>query len=529
MGSKKLQVLLPVLFAIVMIVGMLIGFQLKEKTMSPLFFKSSTRSSIQELTELIKNRYVDKVSEDSINGLVANELLKHLDPHSVYIPASDLSAANEDIMGNFQGIGIEFRQMNDTVNVMSVISGGPAEKVGLMVGDQLIFVNDTVAIAGKKLDGTAIRKLFRGPADSKVKIKFLRAGKMLEATIARGNIPVSSVDAAYMIAPKVGFIRLNKFAERTYEEFMTELEKLQAQKMQSLILDLRGNTGGLMKEAVDMADEFLEDNQLIVYTEGENTPRTEFTAKRPGLFEKGKLVVLIDESSASASEILAGALQDWDRATIMGRRSFGKGLVQQQFQLSDGSAVRLTIARYFTPLGRNIQKSYAEGIDKYNDELLGRFHHIDSTTKKDSLARTAKKYKTPAGKTVFGGGGITPDTTVLFDSSLYTRAVLQVLMTSTLSDFAYYDFISNKTQYSAYKDAVKFNADFKVSDAQWKRFVQYASKEGLNFGVIDARSKEFILNRIKALIARQIWRTNGYFVVANDADILVGKAVKVVQ
>lgn len=529
MGSKKLQVWLPVLFAIVMIVGMLIGFQLKEKTMSPLFFKSSTRSSIQELTELIKNRYVDKVSEDSINGLVANELLKHLDPHSVYIPSSDLSAANEDIMGNFQGIGIEFRQMNDTVNVMSVISGGPAEKVGLMVGDQLIFVNDTVNISGKKLDGNAIRKIFRGPADSKVKVKFLRAGKMQEAVITRGNIPVSSVDAAYMIAPKVGFIRLNKFAERTYEEFMTELEKLQAQKMENLILDLRGNTGGLMKEAVDMADEFLDDNKLIVYTEGENTPRTEFTAKRPGLFEKGKLVVLIDESSASASEILAGALQDWDRATIMGRRSFGKGLVQQQFQLSDGSAVRLTVARYFTPLGRNIQKSYAEGIDKYNDELLGRFHPTDSSAKKDSLARSVKKYKTPAGKMVFGGGGITPDTTVLFDSSLYTRAVLQVLMTSTLNDFAYYDFISNKAQYSAYKDAVKFNADFKVSDAQWKRFVQYASKEGLNFGAIDARSKAFILNRIKALIARQIWRANGYFVVANAEDVLVNKALKAAE
>lgn len=529
MGSKKLQVLLPVLFAIVMIVGMLIGFQLKEKTMSPQFFNPSSRSSLQELTELIKNRYVDKVSADSINGLVANELLKHLDPHSVFIPSSDLSAANEDIMGNFQGIGIEFRQMNDTVNVMSIMPGGPAEKVGLMTGDQLIYVNDSVSIAGKKLDGAAIRKLFRGPADSKVKVKFLRLGKLQEVTITRGNIPVSSVDAAYMIAPKVGFIRLNKFAERTYEEFMTELEKLQALKMESLILDLRGNTGGLMKEAVDMADEFLEDNKLIVYTEGENTPRTEFTAKRPGLFEKGKLVVLIDESSASASEILAGALQDWDRATIMGRRSFGKGLVQQQFQLSDGSAVRLTVARYFTPLGRNIQKSYAEGIDKYNDEVVGRFHQTDSSAKKDSLARTIKKYKTPSGKIVFGGGGITPDTTVLFDSSLYTRAVLQVLMTSTLNDFAYYDFVSNRKQYTAFKNAANFKVNFKVTALQWNRFVAFATKEGLNFNTIDARSKDFILNRIKALIARQIWRTNGYFVVANDADILVGKAVKLVQ
>lgn len=529
MGSKKLQVLLPVLFAIVMIVGMLIGFQLKEKTMSSQFFNSSSRSSLQELTDLIKNRYVDKVAEDSINGLVTNEILKHLDPHSVYIPPADLSAANEDIMGNFQGIGIEFRQMNDTVNVMNIMSGGPAEKVGLMTGDQLIYVNDTVNISGKKLDGNAIRKIFRGPADSKVKVKFLRAGKIQEVLITRGNIPVSSIDAAYMIAPKVGFIRLNKFAERTYEEFMTELEKLQAQKMENLILDLRGNTGGLMKEAVDMADEFLSDNKLIVYTEGENTPRSEFTSKRPGLFEKGKLVVLIDETSASASEILAGALQDWDRATIMGRRSFGKGLVQQQFQLSDGSAVRLTVARYFTPLGRNIQKSYAEGIDKYNDELMGRFHSTDSIAKKDSIARTTKKFKTPLGKVVFGGGGITPDTTVLFDSTLYTRSVLQVLLTSTLNDFAYYDYVNNRSQYAVYKSPTEFNKNFTVTDEQWKRFINFAAKEQLTFNSIDKRSKDFILNRIKALIARQIWRSNGYFAVANDVDILVLKAIKLVQ
>lgn len=529
MGPKKLQVWLPVLFALVMIVGMLIGFQLKEKTMSPMFFRSSSRSSLQELTELIKSRYVDPIAEDSINGLVANEILKHLDPHSVFIPSEELAAANEDIMGNFQGIGIEFRQMNDTVNVMNILPGGPAEKVGLMTGDQLIYVNDTIAIAGKKLDGVAIRKLFRGPADSKVNVSFLRAGKLNKVTITRGNIPVSSVDAAYMIAPKTGFIRLNKFAERTYEEFMTELEKLLAQKMENLILDLRGNTGGLMKEAVDIADEFLADNQLIVYTEGEHTPRTDFKAKRPGLFEKGKMVVLIDESSASASEILAGALQDWDRALIMGRRSFGKGLVQQQFQLSDGAAVRLTVARYFTPLGRNIQKSYAGGIEQYNEEIVGRFHSTQTKAQKDSIEQKAKKYKTPAGKIVFGGGGITPDSTVVFDSSLYTRAVLQVLMTSTLNDFAYYDYVNHKNSFAVFTNPSAFNSNYQVNEAQWNRFMQYAAQQGMVFTNMDARSKAFIMNRIKALIARQIWRTNGYFVVANAEDVLVNKALKAVQ
>jgi carboxyl-terminal processing protease len=238
---------------------------------------------------------------------------------------------------------------------------------------------------------------------------------------------------------------------------------------------------------------------------------------------------LIDESSASASEILAGALQDWDRALIMGRRSFGKGLVQQQFQLSDGAAVRLTVARYFTPLGRNIQKSYAGGIEQYNEEIVGRFHSTQTKAQKDSIEQKAKKYKTPAGKIVFGGGGITPDSTVVFDSSLYTRAVLQVLMTSTLNDFAYYDYVNHKNSFAVFTNPSAFNSNYQVNEAQWNRFMQYAAQQGMVFTNMDARSKAFIMNRIKALIARQIWRTNGYFVVANAEDVLVNKALKAVQ
>ncbi len=531
MGSKKLQVWLPFLFAVVMVIGIVIGFQLKEKTMSARFFSFSQRSALQELTELIKNRYVDKVQSDSINELVSNELLQHLDPHSVFIPSEELSAVNEDMMGNFQGIGIEFRQIRDTVHVMNIIAGGPAEKAGLMAGDQLLFVADSINLSGKEIDAVKIRKLFRGEPGSKIKVKYSRAGCIKEAILTRDIILVSSIDAAYMPSPGIGYIRVNKFAERTYEEFMQQLEKLQAAKMESLIIDLRGNGGGLMKEAVDIADEFLSDDKLIVYTEGEHTPKIEYRAKRPGLFEKGKLVVLIDENSASASEVLAGALQDWERATIIGRRSFGKGLVQQQFQLSSGAAVRLTVARYYTPLGRNIQKSYHGGIGKYKEELMERFNSTDASKKRDSVQLiNAKVYKTASGKKVYGGGGITPDTTVELDSSLYKSAtIVQVFMGSGLAEYAYQAFLRKKAYFTLFKSPEIFKAQFQPDEFMWNDLLRFLAKDGVQLKVVDSRDKLFILNRIKALISRQIWRSSGYFIVANETDSTFKKALKTIK
>jgi carboxyl-terminal processing protease len=357
---------------------------------------------------------------DSINQLAANELLSHLDPHSVYIPADKLKEVNEELMGNFQGIGVEFQILEDTVHVMHVVEGGPSEKAGLQVGDRMLKVDDSIQVAGKKISSDAIRKLLRGPADTKVNLQVLRGNEKKNVTITQGSDTVSPIDAVYMINAETGYLRINKFAERTYEAFMQGMEKLQKQGMKQLILDLRGNGGGLMKEATDIADEFLSEDKLIVYTEGEHVQRYNYKCKRDGIFETGKLEVLIDESTASASEVLAGALQDWDRATIIGRRSFGKGLVQQQFQLTDGSAVRLTIARYYSPLGRNIQKPYSKGKALYEEELVERFHNGE-VVKGDTSKPAGKAYKTPGGRTVYGGGGITPDVFVPLIPHIWIR------------------------------------------------------------------------------------------------------------
>jgi len=525
MGSKKMQVWLPMVFALVMIAGMVIGYQLKEKTSGNRFFNLTGHSSLQELLELVKGKYVDKLASDSINQLAANELLSHLDPHSVYIPSSHLKEVNEQLMGNFQGIGVEFQIFNDTVNVMNVIKDGPSEKAGLQVGDKFIKVDDSIVIAGKNINADKIRQLLRGEQNTKVNLQLKRGDQLKEVTIIRGVIPVASVDAAYIIAPGTGYLRINKFADRTYEEFMQNMEKLQKLGMKQLILDLRGNGGGLMKEAVDIADEFLSGDKLIVYTEGEHAPRIEYHAKRDGIFENGKLEVLIDETSASASEVLAGALQDWDRATIIGRRSFGKGLVQQQFQLSDGSAVRLTIARYYSPLGRNIQKPYTKGKEEYEEELSERFHNGE-VLKGDTAKPKGKAFKTPAGRIVYGGGGITPDIFVPFDTTHMETGLLKLYYKNTLGNFVYHYYMENPEFFKKMASPGDLAIKFTPGDKEWKSLVSFAKKDSVELSGITAKDKTMLLQRVQSFMARQIWRTEGYFEVSNKSDSTVQRAIE---
>lgn len=529
MQNNKLKVWLPMILAVVMALGMYVGYQVREKTSGGAsFLKSEQRTPIQEILSIIQSKYVDKINVDSVDDEAANQLLGSLDPHSVYFPPSELQGVNEDLQGNFQGIGVEFQFFNDTVNVVTVIPNGPSYIAGMQVGDKILKVNDTASLTRKGITSDDIRKLLRGPAQTNVDITVLRGSQTKKITITRGNIPLPSLDAAYMITPQTGYIRLNKFAETTYREFMESLESLKKSGMQKLILDLRGNGGGLMTEATNIADEFLDDDKLIVYTKGTHTDKEEIRCKRPGLFEEGKLVVLIDETSASASEILSGALQDWDRATIIGRRSFGKGLVQQQFPLSDGGALRLTVARYYTPLGRNIQKPYDKGKDKYEEELLNRYNDGE-LVHGDTSMHTGPAFKTPGGHIVYGGGGITPDIFVPFDTTLQPEPVEELYYHNTLSNFVYQYFITNRKSFDGIKTSQQLAQQFKPGENEWKQFVAYAAKDSVNISGVDAHVKNYILEKMQALIARQLFRTEGFYEVSNMDDEGIKKALEVLK
>ncbi len=530
MGSKKFQVWLPLLFAIVMTAGMVIGYQMRERTaVANSFFQNSTSTGVlQEILALVKNKYVDKVGTDSLKSDAINDMLAHLDPHSVYIPASELQSVNEDLQGNFQGIGIEFQIFNDTVNVVNVIQDGPSDKAGMQIGDKMLKVNDTTSIAGVKIKPDQIRNLLRGEGSTNVDITVLRDGEQKKLTIKRGTIPVPSVDVSYLIAPQTGFIRINKFASTTYEEFADALKKLQQQNIQKLIVDLRGNGGGFLSEAVNIADEFLDDEKLIVYTQGANTSKTEYRCKRPGMFEKGKLVVLVDETSASASEILSGALQDWDRATLIGRRTFGKGLVQQQYNLSDGGALRLTVARYYTPLGRNIQKPYNKDKDAYEDELIQRFHNgevvFGDTTKPKTQA-----YKTPGGRLVYGGGGITPDIFVPFDTTAQPQAVVDLFYKGTLNNFVYHYYMKNKSTLRNITNPQQLGNQYHPGNEDWQQLASFAQRDSIDLSNVSEIVKADVLKKLPAYLARQMFRTEGYFEVTNPRDPMVEKALTVLQ
>jgi len=520
---RRLQIWLPLLFAIVMIVGMVIGFNLRQNTMTNSFFKVPRRTPLQEVLDLVRLKYVDAINTDTLADDAIEEMLTHLDPHSIYIPASRLQEINEDLQGNFEGIGVEFQIIDDTVHVTSVLPEGPSDKAGLQAGDQFLKVGDSL-VAGNRINSERIKRLLRGPGASQVKLAMLRNHQEKLFTVKRGMIPLPSLDAAYMLNPHMGYIKLNKFAETTYEEFMGALEKLQKNQLDQLILDLRGNGGGILQEAVQIADEFLDGQKLIVYTQGNKVLKENYNAKREGLFEKGKLIVLVDELSASASEVLAGALQDWDRATIVGRRSFGKGLVQEQYQLSDGSALRLTVARYYTPLGRSIQKPYSKGVEEYNKELYDRFHNGEvlkgDTSKKDH----GPAFETKAGHVVYGGGGITPDIFVALDSSILVSDISDAYPDARLNIFLYRYYLNHRSELASYKTPSDFNKQFNA-DVLWEPLITFAKKDSVDIPAITAGYRPVFLQRLKANLARLIWRTEGFFEVWNATDPVVKQAV----
>jgi len=509
-----------------MIFGMFFGFKLHQQTGSTQgFFKRDRRSSLQEALDLIQNRYVDSVQMDSLQDDALQEVVNHLDPHSVYIPSTDVSDANEDIIGNFEGIGVEFNIFADTVHVLYVIPDGPGDKAGLHIGDKILKVDDS-SIVSRTLPSQAIRRMIRGKAGSKVKLSIWRNNTSQFFYVTRGTIPLPSLDAFYMMNPSTAYIKMNKFSETTYREFMENMDKFKQAGMQALVLDLRGNGGGLLSQATSIADEFLSGDKLIVYTEGTNTRKQEYKANKEGIFETGKLFVLVDELTASASEILAGALQDWDRATIIGRRSFGKGLVQEQYGLSDGSALRLTVARYFTPSGRSIQRAYDKGNKKvYMEEIYGRYKNGEMLSADSMHFSKEHPYKTKGGRTVYGGGGIAPDVFVPIDSSLFIRSVTQLYLDGRFNNFVYTYYIEHMSEWEKYKSPGDFVLNYQNSSDVWNQLVAYAAKDTIDLKKIPAKDKAEIQDRIKAYLARFKWRTQGFYEVSNSNDKMVKVAL----
>ena len=523
-----MQVWLPLLFSLTMIAGMYFGYKMRDNMPGKSFFFTEKRRPVQEIMDLIQNRYVDDVKIESLADTAIQAMLSKLDPHTVFIPAEELQQVNEDLAGKFFGIGIEFNIFNDTLNVINVVKDGPGYKAGLLTGDKFIKVDDSL-VAGNKTNADIFRKLLRGERGTKVTITYLRKADKKQTTITRDAIPLYSVDASYMITNEIGYIKLNKFSSETYREFMQALEKLKKAGLQKLVLDLRGNGGGILDEAVEIADEFLDGDKLITYTEGKHIQKKEYRCRRPGQFEKGELVVLADEGTASASEVLMGALQDWDRATIVGRRTFGKGLVQEQFNLADNSALRLTIARYYTPIGRSIQRPYANGGKAYYAEISNRYHDGETQFKDSVKNDTSKLYKTKGGKLVYAKGGISPDYFVPVDTAGLSKNTALIYAKGTVSSFAYNFYLQNLPTLNTYKTPADFVKGFVFTDDYWRQFAEVATKDTINITSISSIEKTELTNLIKAYIARQLWRTEGFYEVINTTDTGIKKALEVME
>jgi carboxyl-terminal processing protease len=509
-----------------MAIGMLVGYKM-HKTLGRQA-TTSYDSNLGEIINIINSKYVDAVATDSIETATIEKLLSQLDPHSVYIPPQDLKEVDEDLEGEFDGIGIEFFIQKDTLVVTSVIPSGPSEKAGVLTGDKFIKVNDSI-IAGNKLSNEAIIKLLKGISGTKVKVTVLRNNKLIAPiAITRGTIPLLSIDACYMMADSIGYIKINRFAAHTHDEFTKGLTMLKGKGMQHLIIDLQGNPGGYLTEAVSIVDELLPGTSTVVYTKGRNKSKEEYTTNKAGLFEQGKLCILINEGSASAAEILSGAVQDNDRGIIIGRRSFGKGLVQEQYPLNNGGALRLTVARYYIPSGRCIQKDYSNGNEAYDQELYNRYTQGELTSLQDSLLnKDTTVYKTKGGRKVYGGGGITPDVFTLLDTTLYNQALIEVLNSALPNEVAnnYYDTHSHELK--KYKSTTAFATQFTISPELLNNLKNKCSLNDITTKPFNKQKDiDIIKTRLTAILAKRIYGSQAWFEVENAHNTMIAEAIK---
>ena len=492
---------------------------------------SSNFNKLNYVLYLLKSMYVDSIKTDELTEKIIPRVLEELDPHSTYVPKDEVEMTNSDLEGSFSGIGVQFNIQNDTIMVVDVISGGPSEKVGILPGDRIIEVNDS-SFVGKDINNNKVLKTLRGPKDTKVNVGIKRnsSKETLYFTITRGDIPVNSVDIAYPITPKIGYIKVSRFGANTYNEFVTELTKLKKQGCEQFMIDLRYNSGGYLHAAIKMINEFLEKDELIVYTEGRSYAREDAIANGKGMFKNMPVCVLINEWSASASEIFAGAIQDQDRGIIVGRRSFGKGLVQQQMPLFDGSEVRLTIAHYYTPSGRSIQKPYEGGnLEEYEKDILNRYEHGEFFSSDSIAAGDSIKYYTREGRVVYGGGGIMPDYFVPQDTTGHTAYYTEVQNKGYTYSFAFQYSDKNRSTLKKFKDYNELCAYLDKENINLQ-FYKFAESKGVSPEAKgQAEAADVINNILKAYICRNILGESAFYPILNSKDETIIKALEVMQ
>ena len=527
MKNLKYSVFIPIIMAVTLVIGIFLGNRLNRNAGNR-NVQTSNVNKFDAIVDLIQSAYVDSISTDSLIEKTIPELLKNLDPHTTYIPAKELVGVEEEMRGNFGGIGVQFSIKNDTVMVVDVISGGPSSKLGILPGDRIVTVNDTL-LAGKDLKNEKVLLKLRGEKGTHVKVGIKRRNfrVLIPYDIIRGDIPIYSVDVSYMIDESTGYIKVSRFGEKTYEEFMSGMKKLNHQGMKNVIVDLRGNPGGYLNAVIRMVNEFLDKGELIVYTKGNSQAKKTYQADSRGEYRDKGIVVLVDDFSASASEIFAGAIQDNDRGWIVGRRSFGKGLVQEQIPFNDGSAVRLTVARYYTPSGRCIQKPYDKGNDQYYKDIMdraihGEFQKADSIHYKDTV-----KYRTLSGRIVHGGGGIMPDFFVPADTSGYSPYYSKV--TQYIYQFALDYADSKRTELSQFHNTNEFEKYFKNTNIL-NLFVAFTEKKGLKPSSADLKtSSEILNNQLKAYIARNIIGEEGFYAIIKNIDKPLLEAIQQIK
>ena len=529
MNMKKSNRFMPLIMAVCVVIGIMIGsFYANHFSGNRLNIINSGSNRLSNLLHLIDDQYVDKVNIDSLVDVAIPQILADLDPHSVYISAKDAQAVADDLKGSFSGVGIEFTIRKDTIHVQNVVKNGPAQRAGILAGDKIVSV-DGKPFVGKIVTNEEAMRRLKGPKDTKVKLGVVRYGQKAVKyfTVTRGDIPQKSITATYMLDKNTGYIKVKSFGETTYPEMLIALAKLSQEGFTNLVIDLRDNTGGYMNSAIQMANEFLPKDKLIVYTIGRKSPRQDFPSDGHGSYQKIPLVVLINEGSASASEIFAGAMQDNDRATIIGRRSFGKGLVQQQLSFPDGSMIRLTIARYYTPSGRCIQKPFTAGDNKdYEEDLLTRYQHGEFFSQ-DSIKHHGPAYHTSIGRTVYGGGGITPDIFVAEDTLGMTSYYKQAAMSGLILQYAFTYTDNNRPKLNTYKDMMSLSK-YLVSQNTVEQFAAYADRNGLKRRNLMIRKSHKLLERfINSRIIYNMLDDEAWTEYINADDPTIAKALSV--